>query len=60
MTNFSNRASYFARNFERTAEFKKHRQTSLDLKKFGNITNIMEEERLKEIKFNDYHTKSER
>lgn len=57
--NFTNRVSYFARNYERTAEFKKQRQSSLDMKKFGNITNIMEEERLKEIKLNHY-SRSER
>jgi len=43
MTTFGERSSYFARNFERTAEFRKERQSSNKLRLLGHpAANILE------------------
>jgi hypothetical protein len=42
MSTFENRTSYFARNYEKTAEFRQQRQTSF-MKKRVTAKNIMEE-----------------
>lgn len=64
MTNFGERSSYFARNYERTAEFKRERQSSNKLKLLRQPANILEEERLFDTNRNLYnprfsHFKSE-
>ena len=59
MTTFNNRSIYFQRNYEKTAEFKRFRQTSNKLKLLGTVTNILEEERLFETATNMYQPKPE-
>ena len=59
MTTFNNRSIYFQRNYQKTAEFKRSRQTSNKLKLLGTVTNILEEERLFETATNMYQPKPE-
>jgi hypothetical protein len=58
MSTFDNRSSYYARNYEKTAEFRRHRQTSDKLRvglSSSRPSNLLEEERLVNTTFNGYH-----
>jgi len=59
MTTFNNRSVYFQRNYQKTAEFKRVRQTSNKLRLIGTATNILEEERLFDTNINIYHPRPE-
>ena len=54
MMSFSDRSVYFAKNFERTSEMKKNRQSSAKTKSPGHAPNILEEERMTNEERNAY------